>query len=159
MENKKDINKKIDNSKIIDSYILNSERMDKVKSLMKNLPSDTFIDIKKDKNILIPMHPSCKDSFMVVIEEFTKDLSEQEMMEALLKCNTHPEELSKNNIELNKTEWCIMFLLEVYHSITYFAIDQNSYEIIKDPTLYSDLSKVIDSNVDILKNSEPSNED
>lgn len=159
MENKKDINKKIDNSKIIDSYILNSERKDKVKSLMENLPSDTFINIKKDKNILIPMDPSCKDSFMIVLEEFTKNLSEQEMTEALLKCNTHPEELSKNNIQLNKTEWCIFFLLEIYHSITYFAIDQDSYEIIKDPTLYSDLSKVIDSNIDILKNSEPPNED
>lgn len=153
---------KVDNSKIIDSYILDANRADKVKALMKDLPKDSFMQIKKDKNILIPFAPAARDQVEVVLDVLTEDLSEQEIAMALLKCNTNPDDWEKEQITFTKREWAIYFTLDLLHSIGYYAMDQDSIEIIKDEKLYSDVSTTIDQNVglnrkDEIKDEEESN--
>lgn len=146
------------NGRTLDSYLLTDERKDKIKTLMEGLPEDSFIDVKKDRIILVPMHPSTRDSSMNVLNVLMENLSNIELAQVLLKCNTPPEEWKKQNIEFNQLEAAIYFMLEMYHSIGYYAMDQNSTEIIKDEKLYSDVSKVVDESVISNKENEDKEE-
>lgn len=142
------------NGRTLDSYLLTDERKDKIKTLMEGLPEDSFMNIREDRIILMPMHPSTRGATMNVIEELMKDLSDQEMAQVLLKCNAPPEEWKKQNIQFNPRESAIQYMLELYHSLGFYAADQGNTEIVKDEKLYSDVSKTIDDAIAINKKDE-----
>ena len=136
--------KEDDYKDIADLYKMSKDRKEKVKTLEDNLPKDTFLELKKDRMVMVPFDKIAQDNALRTLGVLSQTLSDEELIRCMAKINTKPEEREKEQITFSEVEFCILFLFELYHNIGWYAIDQKAFNVVKDKKQWQNVSEFID---------------